>query len=58
MAQPGQPNFQMKLDAEDLEILKRLAKRAKTTRSDLVRRAIRKLAIEAGELPPEAAIPA
>ena len=52
---PSQPNFAMKLDPEDFRLLKELAEREKLTRSELVRRAIRKIAREAGLLAPESA---
>ena len=53
--QRGQPNFALRLDPEDLELLKQLAQREKLTRSDFVRRAIRKIAKEVGLVPPEKA---
>jgi len=51
----GQPNLAVRLDAEDIELLEQLRKREKMTRSEIVRRAIRKIAREAGLLPPEQA---
>jgi metal-responsive CopG/Arc/MetJ family transcriptional regulator len=51
----GQPNLAVRLDAEDIKLLEQLRKREKMTRSELVRRAIRKIAREAGLLPPEQA---
>ena len=51
----GQPNLAVRLDAEDIELLEQLRKRVKMTRSEIVRRAIRKVAREAGLLPPEQA---
>ncbi len=49
--QPGKPNLAVRLDSEDIELLEQLRKREKMTRSELVRRAIRKVAREAGLLP-------
>ena len=49
----GQPNLAVRLDSEDIELLEQLRKREKMTRSEIVRRAIRKVAREAGLLPPE-----
>jgi len=48
---PGKPNLAVRLDSEDIELLEQLRKREKMTRSELVRRAIRKVAREAGLLP-------
>jgi len=50
---PGKPNLAVRLDSEDIELLEQLRKREKMTRSELVRRAIRKVAREAGLLPPK-----
>ena len=50
---PGKPNLAVRLDSEDIELLEQLRKREKMTRSELVRRAIRKIAREAGLLKPE-----
>ena len=50
---PGKPNLAVRLDSEDIELLEQLRKREKMTRSEIVRRAIRKIAREAGLLPPE-----
>lgn len=50
-----QPLLAVRLDVEDDELLNKLAAREKLTRSDLVRRAIRKIAREAGLLPQEKA---
>jgi len=47
------PNLSVKLDAEDLRLVKELAAREKLTKSELVRRVIRKVAREAGLLPPK-----
>lgn len=52
---PGQPNLAVRLDAEDFELLEKLRKREKMTRSEIVRRAIRKIARDAGLLSPEQA---
>ena len=52
---PGKPNLAVRLDSEDIELLEQLRKREKMTRSELVRRAIRKVAREAGLLPPKEA---
>jgi len=53
--QPGQPNVALRLDAEDLQILIKLAEQEKLSRSEIIRRALRKVAREAGLLPPEKA---
>jgi metal-responsive CopG/Arc/MetJ family transcriptional regulator len=50
---PGAPNLAVRLDAEDIELLEQLRKREKMTRSEIVRRAIRKVAREAGLLAPK-----
>jgi hypothetical protein len=47
------PNLSVKLDAEDLRLVKELAAREKLTKSETVRRCIRKVAREAGLLPAE-----
>jgi len=47
------PNLSVKLDADDLRLVKELAAREKVTKSELVRRVIRKIAREAGLLPPK-----
>ncbi len=52
---PGQPNVNLRLDAKDLELLKKLAEREDLSRSDVIRRAIRKVAREAGLLEPKEA---
>ena len=39
--QAGQPNVALRLDDEDLELLKRTCAAEKLTRSDVIRRAIR-----------------
>jgi len=46
-----EPNLSVKLDHEDLDLVKKLAAREKLTKSEIVRRAIRKVAREAGLLP-------
>ncbi len=53
--QAGQPNVAVRLDEQDLELLKQLAERERMTRSEVIRRALRKIAREAGLLPPERA---
>jgi len=50
---PGKPNLAVRLDSEDIELLEQLRKREKMSRSELVRRAIRKIAREAGLLSSE-----
>ena len=49
------PNLSVKLDKEDLDLVKKLAERAKLTKSETVRRCIRKVAIELGLLAAESA---
>ncbi len=49
------PNVAVRLDPPDLELLKQLAQRERMTRSEVIRRALRKIAREAGLLPPEQA---
>ncbi len=49
-----EPNLSVKLDPEDLRIVKELAAKTKLTKSETVRRCIRKVAIEAGLLPADA----
>ena len=46
-----EPNLSVKLDSEDLKLVRQLAERERMTRSEVVRRAIRKVAREAGLLP-------
>ena len=53
--QAGQPNVALRLDQEDLQILIRLSEQEKSSRSEIIRRALRKVAREAGLLPPEKA---
>jgi len=48
-----EPNPSVKLDSEDLALVKHLAARERVTKSELVRRVIRKVAREAGLLPPK-----
>jgi len=50
---PGKANLAVRLDSEDIELLEQLRKRDKMARSELVSRAIRKIAREAGLLRPE-----
>jgi hypothetical protein len=50
-----EPNLSVKLDPEDLQLVKKLAERAKLTKSETVRRCIRKVAIEVGLLEPKEA---
>jgi Arc/MetJ-type ribon-helix-helix transcriptional regulator len=52
MAQ-GQPNVALRLDPQDLEILNKLTAMERMTRSEVIRRALRKIAREAGLLPPK-----
>jgi predicted transcriptional regulator len=51
----GQPNVAIRLDSEDFDALEKLAERERVTRSEVIRRAIRKIAREAGLLPPKEA---
>ena len=50
-----QPIVAVRVDLEDYELLKQLAKLEKLNRSEIIRRAIRRLARDAGLLPPEKA---
>lgn len=49
------PNVAVRLDPPDLELLKQLAQRERMTRSEVIRRALRKIAREAGLIPPQEA---
>jgi metal-responsive CopG/Arc/MetJ family transcriptional regulator len=51
----GSPNVAVKLDKSDFEVLEKLTEREGVTRSEVIRRAIRKIAREAGLLPPKEA---
>ena len=46
--QPGQPNVALRLDPEDLELLKRASATEKLNRSDVLRRALRQYAKSLG----------
>jgi len=52
---PGKPNLAVRLDSEDIELLEQLRKLEKMTRSEVIRRALRKVAREAGLLSSEKA---
>ncbi len=49
--QPGQPNIALRLDSEDMELLKRACAVEKLTRSDIIRRALRAYAKQLGVAP-------
>ncbi len=55
MANPGATNTAMRLDDDDQRILRELAKKLKMTKSEVIRRSLRKVAREVGILPPEQA---
>lgn len=52
MARPeGQPNVALRLDAEDMALLKQASAAEKLTRSDIIRRALRQYAKTLGVTP-------